>query len=52
MTSTRKLWIILGILLVVSFSVLLWTGGHIYQQAPPLPERVLTRDGQQVYNRA
>lgn len=31
MSSTRKLWTGLAILLAVSFGVLLWTGGHIYQ---------------------
>ena len=41
MSSTRKLWIGLGALLVVSFGVLLWMGHEIYRKAPPVPERVV-----------
>jgi nitric oxide reductase subunit B len=51
MSSTRKLWFALGAVLVVSFAVLLWTGGEIYQQAPPMPERVVTTAGEVVYTR-
>ena len=52
MSSTRKLWILLGTLLVVSFGVLLWSGNQIYQQAPPMPDRVVSTQGQVVYTRA
>ena len=52
MSSTRKLWTLLGALLVVSFGVLLWSGNEIYQQAPPMPERVVTSAGDVVYTRA
>ena len=51
MSSTRKLWVTLAALLVASFSVLLWTGGQIYQQAPPMPERVVTPSGRVIYTR-
>jgi nitric oxide reductase subunit B len=51
MDSTRKLWTLLGTLLVTSFAVLLWAGREIYQQAPPLPERVATTQGDTVYTR-
>jgi nitric oxide reductase subunit B len=51
MSSTRRLWFTLGAVLVVSFGVLLWTGGEIYQQAPPMPERVVTTAGEVVYTR-
>ena len=51
MTSTKKLWITLAALLVASFAVLLWTGGEIYQQAPPMPDRVVATDGEVVYTR-
>ena len=33
MDQTRKLWLGLGTLLVVSFGVLLWMGGDIYRHA-------------------
>jgi nitric oxide reductase subunit B len=52
MTSTRKLWITLATLLIVSFGVLLWTGYQIYQEAPPMPEQVVSSDGKVIYTRA
>src|SRR3990167_10596201 len=52
MSTTRKLWIALGVLLVVSFSVLLWAGGEIFRAAPPVPEKVLVEDGSVIYTRA
>ncbi|WP_298728388.1 nitric-oxide reductase large subunit [uncultured Ferrovibrio sp.] len=52
MTSTKKLWSLLGLLLAVSFSVLLWSGNQIYQNAPPMPEQVVTDGGNVVYTRA
>ncbi len=52
MDQTRKLWLGLGTLLVVSFSVLLWMGGDIYRHAPPMPEVVQTGDGLVKFTRA
>ncbi len=52
MTSTKKLWTLLGILLVLSFSVLLWSGSQIYIKAPPMPERVVATDGRTIYTRS
>ena len=52
MTSTKKLWTLLAVLLIASFSVLLWSGNQIYQKAPPMPERVVSSDGRTVYTRA
>ena len=52
MSNTRKLWLGLAALLVASFSVLLWSGGQIFRAAPPMPEKVLTQDGQAIYTRA
>jgi nitric oxide reductase subunit B len=51
MNDTRKLWLGLATLLVVSFSVLLWAGGEIFRAAPPMPERVVGTNGQVVYSR-
>lgn len=42
----------LGALLAVSFGILLWAGGQIYQNAPPMPERVISADGKTIYTRA
>lgn len=52
MTTTQKLWTGLAALLAVSFGVLLWMGGEIHRQAPPMPERVVTADGELVFTRA
>ncbi|MBB1471991.1 nitric-oxide reductase large subunit [Luteimonas sp. MC1782] len=52
MGTYRKLWLGLAILLVSSFSVLLWAGGEIFRAAPPMPEQVVSESGQVVYTRA
>jgi nitric oxide reductase subunit B len=52
MSTTRRLWLSLGTLLVVGFSILLWMGGEIHRQAPPMPEAVVTNRGDIVYTRA
>ena len=52
MSSTRKLWIALVTLLVLSFGVLLFIGRDIAIKAPPMPERVATESGQIIYTRA
>ena len=52
MSSTRKLWLGLAALLIVSFGVLLWAGTEIFRTAPPVPERVVSESGQVVYTRA
>ncbi|MHA6688608.1 nitric-oxide reductase large subunit [Mesorhizobium sp. A556] len=52
MNSTRKLWIYLAILLIASFATLLWTGGEIYRASPPMPEQVVSTDGEVIYTRA
>jgi len=44
----RRFWLAFGMVLVASFAVLGWTGVRIYQQAPPIPERVVTTDGQEL----
>lgn len=52
MDSTRRLWIALAVLLIGSFGVLLWMGSEIHQNAPPMPERVVSRDSEVIYTRA
>jgi nitric oxide reductase subunit B len=52
MESTRKLWIVLATLLVVSFGVLLWAGTEIFRAAPPVPEQVVSDDGTVAFTRA
>jgi nitric oxide reductase subunit B len=51
MSNTRKLWLGLAALLIVSFGVLLWAGGEIFRAAPPVPERVVSESGQVIYTK-
>lgn len=44
MKNVKRLWILLATIVVCSFAVLLWFGGDIYRQAPPIPNAV-TIDG-------
>jgi nitric oxide reductase subunit B len=43
------LWWVLGIVVVLSFAVLGYYGHQIYRQAPPLPETVVTPDGEVLF---
>ena len=52
MTDTRKLWKILGALLLLSFGILLFMGREIYLAAPPVPKSVVTTTGRTVYTEA
>ena len=47
--NLRRLWTMLGLLLAASFGVLLYFGGEIYQQAPPLPDRVVSNSGELLF---
>lgn len=46
MDRTGKLWIALGVVLVGCFTLLGVFGREVYRQAPPIPERVVTENGQ------
>jgi nitric oxide reductase subunit B len=52
MSEAKRLWIGLGLLLGITFAVLLWMGGEVYRAAPPMPERVVSASGQLLYTRA
>ncbi len=45
MSTEKKLWLAFGLMVGVSFAVLLYFGYEIYQQAPPIPEQVRLADG-------
>ena len=47
----KKYWISFITIIVLSFSVLSWVGVQIYQQAPPIPEKVVTTDGKLVFSK-
>ena len=52
MSTNRRLWVGLGVLLAVSFSVLLWVGTEIHRVMPPIPEKVISESGEVLYTRA
>jgi nitric oxide reductase subunit B len=41
----KRLWIFFGLVVIPSFVVLSWIGTRIYDEAPPVAERVVTIDG-------
>jgi len=44
----KRLWILLAIVLTFGFTVLGWVGSRIYQDMPPIPERIVTSEGRMV----
>ncbi len=44
----KRLWIMLAVVLTFGFTVLGWVGSRIYQDMPPIPDRIVTSDGQVV----
>jgi nitric oxide reductase subunit B len=47
----RRLWLGFIAVLVISFAVLGWVGSRVYQQAPPIPDRVVSTSGRVVFDR-
>ena len=45
----RKLWLAFASVVVASFAVLGYFGWEIYRQAPPIPGRVVTTDGEVLF---
>ncbi len=50
MNKEKKLWIAFGLVMSFSFAVLLYYGYEIYQQAPPIPEKVVTTGGEFLFS--
>ncbi len=48
--SYRKLWIALGLVLVISFAVLGGVGVKVLNNAPPIPSRVVASDGHVLFS--
>lgn len=44
-----RLWAALGAVIVGSFAVLIYFGTEIYRAAPPVPDRVVTADGEVLF---
>lgn len=49
--SMKKLWIAFGVVVVASFSVLIFYGVEIYREAPPIPDKVVTATGETLFTR-
>ncbi len=47
--TTKKLWIGFALVVGISFSIMLYFGREIYRQAPPVPLKVITPDGQTLF---
>lgn len=50
MKSEKKLWIAFALVTGLSFAVLIYYGFEIYQQVPPIPEKVVTTDGEVLFS--
>ena len=46
----RTLWLVLIVIVAVSFAALLYFGREIYQVAPPIPDAVVISEGQQLFS--
>jgi len=44
----KRLWVLFASVVVVEFAVLGWIGTRIYQEKPPIPDRVLTTNGEEL----
>jgi len=49
MKNPKKLWITFAIVIGLSFMVLLYYGVKIYQNAPPIPEKVVAANGEALF---
>ena len=47
----KKYWIAFTAVIIISFTVLGLIGVRIYQQAPPIPDKVITTDGKTVFTK-
>ncbi len=44
----KRLWLFFALVLLISFAVLGWVGTRIYQEAPPIADKVVTTEGKVV----
>ena len=45
----KKLWILFALVVIVSFSILGYYGRQIYQQAPPIPDKIVSAQGDVIF---
>ena len=48
-SALGRLWMALALVILLSFSVLSYFGGEIYQYAPPVPDEILSISGEVVF---
>lgn len=46
--GVKRAWLAFAAVVLGSFAVLLWTGVRIYQEKPPVPDRVVTTEGKEL----
>ncbi len=51
MDKTKRLWLLLGGVLFVTFFILGWFGKEVYRQVPPLPESIQSTTGQTLFTK-
>ncbi|NMD70445.1 nitric-oxide reductase large subunit [Bacillus sp. DNRA2] len=49
MGNYRRLWISLALVVVISFIVLGYFGGRIYQSMPPIPDKIVSENGEVLF---
>ena len=47
----KRLWLAFAAVMIVSFIILGWVGTRIYQEMPPIPDKVVTANGQVLIDR-
>lgn len=45
----RKIWTIFILVVVSSFAALIWVGTEVYQTQPPIPEKVIIRETNEIF---
>src|SRR3989304_5165194 len=45
MNNMKRYWIAFASVIIIGFFVLGWAGYRIYQEKPPIPEKVITQNG-------
>jgi nitric oxide reductase subunit B len=49
MRNYKRLWLVLGLVIAGSFAILGYFGREIYRKAPPIPDKVVSTDGQVLF---
>ncbi|KAA3606334.1 MAG: nitric-oxide reductase large subunit [Calditrichaeota bacterium] len=52
MTKEKKLWMTLVGVLVVTFTIFGFFGREVYRQAPPIPEKIVSENGETIFTKS